>query len=132
MRARRSTLVHELIHWERGHGPTDNLAEYLARDIEVEHEAARRLISFPALMWAATYFDSTLARCEALDVDATIFHSRLMAMTRLEQIVMEVCALRCIGLMSEVALSAGERPALLDLPYAFDERILDEVEMAVA
>lgn len=126
-RGRRSTLVHELIHWERGHGPTDSLPEYLARDIEVEHETARRLISFPALVWAVTSYGSEKERSEALDVDVALYHARVLAMNRLEQLVFDVCALRCIGVNTELALTAGNQPALLNLPHVLDERILDEV-----
>jgi hypothetical protein len=130
IRDRRCTLVHELIHWERGHEPTDNLSRHTAREVEVDHEAARRLISFPQLMWAMTYFGtgSGNAAAEALDVEPSAYLSRVLAMTRLEQVILDVCALQCIGIRSELALSAGSEPALLNLPRVVDERILDGID----
>jgi hypothetical protein len=125
LRERRCTLVHELIHWERGHEPTDNLAVHTAREVEVDHEAARRLISFPQLMWAVSYFGGGGAGAEVLDVDPGIYIARILAMTRLEQVIFDVCVLQCIGIRSELALSAGDQPALLNLPRVVDERILD-------
>lgn len=126
---RRCTLVHELIHWERGDEPTDNLSVHTAREVEVDHEAARRLISFPQLMWAMTYHGSGYLACETLDVEPGVYMSRLLAMTRLEQIIFDVCALQCIGIKSSTALSAGSSPALLNLPRVVDERILDGFEL---
>lgn len=129
MRDRRCTLVHELIHWERGDQPTDNLSVHTAREVEVDHETARRLISFPQLMWAMTYHGNGRAAADTLDVEPGIYLSRLLAMTRLEQIIFDVCALQCIGIRSELALTAGSEPALLNLPRVVDERILDGFEL---
>lgn len=129
IRERRTTLVHELIHWERGDQPTDSLSVHTAREVEVEHESARRLISFPQLIWAITYYGAGGAGAEALDVDLSVYISRIMAMTRLEQIIFDVCAMQCIGIKSSTALSAGSSPALLNLPRVVDERILDGFEL---
>lgn len=129
MRGRRAALVHEMIHWERGDQPTDNLSVHTAREVEVDHETARRLISFPQLIWAMTYYGTGYAACDTLDVDPSIYLSRILAMTRLEQIIFDVCALQCIGMRSELALTAGEQPALLNLPRVVDERILDGLEL---
>lgn len=129
---RRCTLVHELIHWERGHEPTDDLAKHMAREVEVDHETARRLVSFPQLMWAITYFGPGGAGSGSLGVCASIYMSRILAMTRLEQIIFDVCAMQCIGVRTELALSAGCSPALLNLPHVVDERILDVVECVEA
>lgn len=125
MRGRRCTLVHETIHWERGDESTDNLSIHTAREVEVDHEAARRLISFPQLIWAMTYHGNGRKACDTLDVDPAVYLSRILAMTRLEQIIFDVCALQCIGIRSELALTAGSEPALLNLPRVVDERILD-------
>lgn len=125
---RRCTLVHELIHWERGDDPTDNLGAYMAREVEVDHETARRLVSLPQLMWVITYFGPGGAGAGSLGVCASIYISRIMAMTRLEQIIFDVCAMQCIGVRTELAFSAGCSPALLNLPFVVDERILDAVE----
>ena len=125
MRERRCTLVHEMIHWERGDATTNDLAVHTAREVEVEHEAARRLISFPQLMWAMTYFGSGQLAADMLDVDPPVYLSRILAMTRLEQVIFNVCALQCIGIKTSAALAAGGEPALLGLPRVVDERILD-------
>lgn len=129
MRERRTTLVHELIHWERGHAPVDDLSRHTAREMEVDHEAARRLISFPQLMWAITYYGSGYPALDALEVEPGTFVSRMLAMTRLEQVIFDVCAMQCIGMKSSTALSAGSSPALLNLPRVVDERILDGFEL---
>lgn len=128
-RERRATLVHEMIHWERGDEPTDSLPVHMAREVEVDHETARRLISFPQLMWAMTYFGSGQLACEVLDVEPSVYLSRILAMTRLEQIILDVCAVQCIGIRSELAQSAGGEPALLNLPRVVDERIPDGFEL---
>lgn len=125
LRERRTTLVHELIHAERAHEPVDNLAVHMAREVEVEHEAARRLISFPQLMWAVTYHGAGGGGTSALDVEPCVYIARILAMTRMEQIIFDVCALQCIGVKTEMALSAGEHPALLNTAYRVDGRILD-------
>lgn len=127
IRDRRCALVHELIHWERGDQPTDSLPVHTAREVEVEHEAARRLITFPQLIWAITYYGAGGAGADTLDVEPAVYISRIMAMTRLEQIVFDVCAMQCIGVRSDLALSAGSEPALLNLPRVVDERILDGI-----
>lgn len=128
MRERRCTLVHELIHWEQGHEPVDNLAEHTAREVNVEREAARRLISFPALVWAWTRHMDARRSAEGLDVDMQVLFSRILAMTPAEQVIFDVCATRCIGVRTETALTAGDAPELLNDPNKWDERIFDAVE----
>lgn len=122
-RERHCTLVHELIHAEQGHEPAGSLPEHLAREIMVEQETARRLISFPQLMWAVTYHGSGITTAEALGVPPEVYFSRILAMTRAEQIVFEVCGMQCIGVRTEQAMSAGDHPAILDHALDVDERV---------
>lgn len=128
MRERRCTLVHELIHRERGHDPANTLAEHTAREVSVEWETARRLISFPALLWAMTRHLECHRSADALEVDAHMLITRILAMTPAERVLFDVCALRCIGVRSELAVSAGNAPELLNDPNMWDERIFDAVE----
>ena len=132
MRGRRCTLVHELIHWEQGHEPVDDLAVHTAREVNVEREAARRLVSLPALIWAWTTYANPRASSEGLEVDHQVLMSRFLAMTPAEQIIFDVCAMRCIGVRSELALSAGDAPALLNVPNMWDERIIDAVDVEIS
>jgi hypothetical protein len=126
VRERHCTLVHELIHAERGHETALTLPQHLAREIDVEQETARRLISLPQLMWAVTYYGAGGTGCAGLGVPPEMYYSRVLGMTKAEQVIFEVCAMQCIGVRSEVALSAGNAPALLNHPWVVDERVLDE------
>ncbi|KQN99583.1 hypothetical protein ASF21_12220 [Arthrobacter sp. Leaf234] len=84
-RTQRCTIVHELIHWEDDDGPCANDWLNNKRELRVEAETARRLISIDAvvdgLLWCIDH--SELA--EHWDVDVHLVMLRLEVLTDEEQ-----------------------------------------------
>ncbi|WP_427130417.1 ImmA/IrrE family metallo-endopeptidase [Pseudarthrobacter sp. S9] len=77
----RCTLVHEMIHWERGdvatgHGWFDARIEH-----HVEMETARRLISVEELAAAMEWADHPQEVAELLDVDLSVLVRRFGILT---------------------------------------------------
>ena len=82
---RRCTLMHELVHAERGDvGEPD---EFLCnkRERHVHREAARRLIHIDALIAALRFSSAWQSVCEELEVDWFTFRARLTSLTRWER-----------------------------------------------
>lgn len=97
-RGRVNTYRHELIHKLLGHGPATSLPQHISREIAVDRITARELISLPALMTSMVKHPCQQSRSEALDVDESIYFARVMALEPDEQLIMDVCVRRCIGL----------------------------------
>lgn len=94
----RCTEVHESIHKEFNHGPVTSEAARVAREVAVERTAARRLIDFPALIGAVTRYPKDPAgAARYLQVDLSVYISRVLGLTELEQMVLEVCGGFCVG-----------------------------------
>jgi hypothetical protein len=97
-RGRINTYRHELIHKLLGHGPAPSLPVHIAREVAVDRITARELISLPALMHSMVTQPCQKTRADMLDVDESIYFARIMALEQDEQLVMDVCVRRCIGL----------------------------------
>lgn len=94
----RCTEVHESIHKEFQHGPVDTEAERVSREIAVERITARRLIDFPMLMAAlCRHPKDPVAAARYLQVDLSVYMSRILGLTHLEQSILEACGGHCIG-----------------------------------
>jgi hypothetical protein len=95
---KRCTEVHEAIHKEFQHGPVDTEPERVSREIAVERLTARQLIVFPSLMTAMSRFPKDpVNAARYLQVDLDVYLSRILGLTHLEQVILEVCCGFCIG-----------------------------------
>lgn len=97
----RNTIIHEGYHRLLGHGPSASLAQHVAREIMVERLTASHLIPLPALLHVLVTYADTGARAKALGVSENILYARVMGLTEDEQLIVDVCARRCIGLKFE-------------------------------
>jgi hypothetical protein len=104
--ARHNTYRHELIHKILGHGPATSLAQHIAREVAVDRITARELVSLPALMWSLVQYPDQKARADALGVNESTYAARIFALEPEEQIFVDVCVRRCIGL-SLAPVAAG-------------------------
>jgi hypothetical protein len=101
-RERHLTGVHERFHKLLQHGICTTPGMQLAREIKVEGWTAIYMITFRALLDAYTACCYAQAMAEFLNVDCELVYARLMGLSRLERTILDVCAVRCIG----VTLSA--------------------------
>jgi Zn-dependent peptidase ImmA (M78 family) len=85
---RRCTLIHELIHAERGDVPCDHPALERRQERRVEREAARRLVSIDALIEAVRWSRDPHEVAAALEVDLEILGARIEALTQAERVLL--------------------------------------------
>jgi hypothetical protein len=81
---RRCTLVHELIHAERGDVPCEDAALDARQERRVEQEAARRLIPLGALVDSLRWTAQVDELAELLEVDVETLLARIGGLTRSE------------------------------------------------
>jgi hypothetical protein len=101
-RERHITGVHERFHKLLQHGLCATPGMRTAREIKVEGWTASYMITFRALLDAYTACSDVQAMAEFLNVDCELVYARVMGLSRLERLILDVCAVRCIG----VTLSA--------------------------
>lgn len=97
-RQRHVTVVHERFHKALKHGPCSTPGERVAREIQVEGMTARYFIKFHALLDAFTNCSDPRAMAEFLGVDCNLMYARLLHLDPLERLMLDVCAVRCIGI----------------------------------
>lgn len=85
---RRCTLMHELVHAERGR-PAQNARAKSREERLVEHTAAKRLIPLPALAGALQATRETQVLAGELEVDEPILAARVEALSPLERTFLE-------------------------------------------
>lgn len=90
------TITHEGFHRMGRHGPAP-AAVVVAREIGVELATAQYFISFRALLDGLLQCGSVSELAKFLHVDKGLIYSRLLGLTKLEQLLLEVCARHCIG-----------------------------------
>jgi len=78
---RRCTLVHELVHAERGDVPCDDEVLEARQERRVEREAARRLVGLGALAEALRWSEDVREVAEILDVDTATLDMRIESLT---------------------------------------------------
>jgi hypothetical protein len=98
----RNSIVHEEIHRILGHGRAPSLAVHVAREVMVDRLTARRLIPLPALLNALVSCRSTAEKARTLGVSENILFARLVGLESSEQLFVDVCARRCIGVAWDV------------------------------
>lgn len=91
------TLIHEGFHRQLGHGPAPK-AVCVAREILVEQMTARYFIPFRSLLEAFIQCGSVTSMAKFLHVDDGLVYSRMLTLTPLEAVVLEVCGRQCIGI----------------------------------
>ena len=85
---RRCTLAHELVHAERGDVPCGDAVLDVRQEHRVEREAARRLVSWPALLEVSRWARTPVEAAEALDVDLPTLRARIAGLTPREHEVL--------------------------------------------
>ena len=81
---RRCTLVHELVHAERGDVPCGDSALDARQERRVEREAARRLVGFGELIDVLRWAVNAAEAAEVLGVDLATLEARLGGLTERE------------------------------------------------
>ncbi|MCO4257346.1 hypothetical protein [Pseudarthrobacter cellobiosi] len=81
----------------------------MAREIRVEKMTAEYFIPFRALLDAYIACSDVSALAVMLNVDCELVYARLMGLSKLERLMLDVCAVRCIG----VELSAEHPEGVL-------------------
>lgn len=97
-RERHVTVVHERFHKALKHGPCSTPGVRVAREILVEGMTARYFIKFHALLDAFMNCSDAQAMAEFLNVDCGLIYARLLHLDPLERLMLDVCAVRCIGI----------------------------------
>lgn len=82
---RRCTLVHELVHAERGDIPCVDAVLDLRQERRVEREAARRLVNLEDLADAVRWSNDQAEVADALEVDLATLQARLAALSDTER-----------------------------------------------
>ena len=95
--AQMHTIIHEGFHRVLGHGRAPSLAVHVAREVMVERLTASHLIPLPALLAVLVTYGTMAARARALGVSESIIIARVVGLTTEEQLFVDVCARRCIG-----------------------------------
>lgn len=95
--SRRLTVTHERFHKLLKHAPCGTPGTRVAREMQVERMTAEYFISFRALLDAYKACSDIGSMALMLNVDCELLYSRLMGLSRLERTILEVCAIRCIG-----------------------------------
>lgn len=106
---RHVTVVHERFHKVLKHEPTDAPGVPVARELLVESLTAEYLIPFRQLLDAFTAFSDVAGMARFLNVDAELIYARVLSLSKLERVLLQVCAVRCVG----VALSAPHPSGVL-------------------
>lgn len=106
---RRLTVVHERFHKFLKHEPCGVPGTRIAREIRVEKMTAEYFISFRELLDAYIACSDVGALAKMLNVDCELVYARLMGLSKLERVMLDVCAVRCIG----VELSAPHPEGVL-------------------
>lgn len=96
-RRRHVTIVHEAFHRVMQHGE-DILPKRVSREIVVEHMTAMYFISFRDLLDAFVQCGSVDEMARFLNVDNGLIYARFLALTALEQTILNVCGRNCIGI----------------------------------
>lgn len=96
-RSRHMTVVHERFHKALKHGPCTTPGVRVAREIQVEGMTAKYFIPFHQLLDAFTHCSDTQGMAEFLNVDCGLIYARLLHLEPLERIMLDVCAVRCVG-----------------------------------
>lgn len=97
-RDRHVTVVHERFHKALKHGECSIPGVRVAREIIVEGMTARYFIPFHQLLDAFQHCSDARAMAEFLNVDCQLIYARLLHLEPLERIMLDVCAVRCIGI----------------------------------
>lgn len=106
---RRLTVTHERFHKFLKHEPVGTPGIRLAREMKVEKMTAEYFIPFRALLDAYIACSDVSALAAMLNVDCELVYARLMGLSKLERLMLDVCAVRCIG----VELSAEHPEGVL-------------------
>ena len=106
---RRLTVTHERFHKILKHEPCGTPGVRLAREMLVEKMTAEYFITFRALLDAYIACSDISALAVMLNVDRELVYARLMGLSKLERLMLDVCAVRCIG----VELSAEHPEGVL-------------------
>lgn len=85
----RSTLMHELIHAERGDQPCATILLEARQETRVDREAARRLISLEALAEALLWACDDVELADELWVDVATVRARREGLTPAEHDIIE-------------------------------------------
>ena len=96
-RKRHVTIVHEAFHRTLKHGE-DTLSKCVAREIVVERMTALYFISFRDLLDAFVQCGSVDEMARFLNVDNGLIYARWLALTTMEQTILNVCGRNCIGI----------------------------------
>ena len=96
-RERHLTGVHERFHKLLQHGICNTPGARIAREIKVEGWTATYMITFRALLDAFSACSDAQAMAEFLNVDPELVYARILGLSRLERLMLDVCAVRCIG-----------------------------------
>lgn len=97
-RDRHITVVHERFHKALKHGPCSTPGVRVAREIVVEGMTAQYFIKFHALLDAFQNCSDAQAMAAFLNVDVELVYARLLYLEPLERLMLDVCAVRCIGI----------------------------------
>lgn len=95
--SRRLTVTHERFHKLLKHAPCGTPGMRTAREMQVERMTAEYFIPFRALLDAYKACSDIVAMSKLLNVDCELVYARLNNLTRLERTILEVCAIRCVG-----------------------------------
>ncbi|GGH93970.1 hypothetical protein GCM10007170_16080 [Arthrobacter liuii] len=95
--ARQLTVTHERFHKLLKHQPCGTPGLRVAREMQVERMTAEYFISFRALLDAYKACSDIAAGARILNVDVELVYARINNLSRLERTILEVCAMRCIG-----------------------------------
>jgi hypothetical protein len=96
-RRRHVTIVHEAFHRTLKHGD-DIMPRRVSREIVVETMTAMYFISFRELLDAFIQCGSVDEMAKFLNVDNGLVYARWMALTTMEQTILNVCGRTCIGI----------------------------------
>jgi hypothetical protein len=108
-RDRHMTVVHERFHKLLRHGPCKTPGMGVAREMRVELMTAEYMIPFRALLDAYIACSDPQGMAAFLHVDCELVYARMTGLSRLEQVILNVCAVRCVG----VELSATHPDGVL-------------------
>ncbi|QOT15918.1 hypothetical protein [Paenarthrobacter sp. YJN-5] len=91
------TIVHEAFHRTLRHGE-DAMPKRVSREIVVERMTALYFISFRDLLDAFLQCGSVDEMARFLNVDNGLIYARWLALTPMEQAILNVCGRSCIGI----------------------------------
>jgi hypothetical protein len=96
-RERHLTVTHERFHKLLNHAPSKTPGVNVAREIKVEGMTAEYLIPFRQLLDAYIACSDVQGIAEFLHVDCELVYARMMGLSPLERLILNVCAVRCVG-----------------------------------